>query len=154
IGTGLNIAGNNVDNEIYGTLHDDTIRGGLGVDALHGQAGDDVFLIGSPTEHLLGEVIEGGDGEDTIRFTSVAAGQTLILHNVTGVENIDVANAAGSTSGLTTLGIDASSLGDSVTITGNAGINTLKGGSGNDTLIGGAGKDDLRGNAGDDVFIL
>ena len=99
-------------------------------------------------------MIDGGDGDDTIRFTSATAGHNLILRNVVNVENVVIGNSVGTTSGTTTLHINASSLTQDVKLTGNSGINLLIGGSGDDTLIGGAGKDNLQGGAGDDVFLL
>ena len=137
---------------LSGDAGNDTLNGGLGIDTMNGGDGDDIVLIGSG-EHPLGEAIDGGVGSDTIRFTATTA-QTLTLQNVTNVENVAIANAAGIATATTALHVNASSLTESVKLTGNAGGNILIAGSGNDTLIGGAGVDNLQGGAGDDRIEL
>jgi Ca2+-binding RTX toxin-like protein len=145
------MAGNDM---LFGGPGNDTLDGGAGMDAQKGGDGNDVILLASPTDHPMGEVIDGGGGTDTIRFTSVIAGQTLVLRNVINVEHVVIGSAAGISTGTTTLHVNASSLTHDVTLTGNAGVNSLIAGSGNDTLIGGAGPDNLQGGLGNDVFIL
>ena len=49
--------------------------------------------------------------------------------------------------------IDASAIGQDISITGNDQKNVIIGGEGNDTLIGGAGNDNLTGGDGADVFV-
>jgi Ca2+-binding RTX toxin-like protein len=155
--TGLILTGNAGENRIVGTSNADTITGGAGADTLVGGDGsglDDLFLIASAGDHVAGEEIEGGEGSDTIRFTSTTANQVLDLQIVTSVEHAVIGNSAGATTGTTTLGIDASSTDYGIRLEGNAGNNALTGGSGNDTLIGGAGRDNLQGGGGHDLFII
>jgi Ca2+-binding RTX toxin-like protein len=149
----------------------DTLTGGAGNDTQYGGAGDDVFIIGAAADSV-GELIAGGNGTDTIRFTATAGGQTLVLSNqVTGVEIAEITNAKGNFTGTAALGIDASHVGYGMTINGNKGANTLTGTGfddalvgragddtlvgrgGDDTLTGGAGKDLVNGGAGGDVFV-
>jgi Ca2+-binding RTX toxin-like protein len=140
--------------ELNGLGGNDTLNGGLGTDTVNGGDGDDVVILGSGTEHPVGEVIDGGDGTDTIRFISTTSGDKLTLQTVVNVEHVVIGNAAGLTTGITTLHVDASGLLEGIKLTGNSGVNQLTGGAGNDTLVGGAGLDNLQGGALDDFIFI
>jgi Ca2+-binding RTX toxin-like protein len=117
-----------------------------------GTAKDDVFLFGLPAA-LGTDIIAGGGGNDTLRFTSTIAGQVLLVGaTVTSVEEMAVADAAGLTTGTTKLGINALAVKQAMTLTGNDGANALTGGGFNDTLNGNAGADTLVGGIGNDVY--
>ena len=58
----ITISGSNADT-LNGGVGNDTLNGGAGDDTLNGGDGNDVFLIGTATDHGLGEVIDGGDGQ-------------------------------------------------------------------------------------------
>ncbi|HEX5646843.1 MAG TPA: calcium-binding protein [Nitrospira sp.] len=166
------ITGNNAANRLTGGEGNDTLTGNAGHDRLDGGAGDDtmdgglgndIILIGEAAEHGVGESITGGSGIDVIRFTSTAPGATLVLNNqITSIERVIIANAAGLTTGTTALNVDASAVGAGLTITGNAGDNVLtgtafndvlNGGVGHDTLDGGEGADRMVGGSGNDTYV-
>ncbi len=107
--------------------------------------------------------MNGGNGADTLLFTSTTAGDTLTLGSgVSGVETVALAapNLASPSAGSASTNIDASaatgvtaitgSSGDNV-LTGGAGAQVISGGDGSDTLSGGAGNDALNGGNGIDV---
>ncbi|MGA6829211.1 beta strand repeat-containing protein, partial [Nitrospira sp. NS4] len=168
----ITISGPNADT-LNGGAGNDILNGGAGDDTLHGEDGNDVFLIGRAAEHGVGEVIDGGAGSDVIRFTSTSAGETLITApGVTAVEGVVIGTAAGVTTGITALNVDASAMGSGLSLTGNnganaltgtgfndvltgnAGTDSLTGGAGNDTLNGGLGADSMTGGLGDDTYVI
>ncbi|MSR14639.1 MAG: hypothetical protein EXR86_08760 [Gammaproteobacteria bacterium] len=122
------LRGNNGGNVLTGTLGADTIDGHGGKDTLNGRAGaddldggdgDDILLLGSTADYV-GDIIQGGLGTDTLRFTGVA-GQTLTLNTDTdGLDKVVLSTATGTDF-------------DDV-LTGGAGLDTLIGGDGNDTF--------------------
>ena len=94
-------------------------------------------------------------GVDEIRFTSTRA-STLTLSSVSGIEKVVIGTGTGAaavTTGRAAVNVDASAIGEGLTIIGNAGANILTGGSGADTLHGGAGNDTLTGNGGADLLV-
>lgn len=151
--TALSLTGNDGNNIFTGTNYSDIITAG---------GGDDIILISGASSHPATEVIAGGAGNDTIRFTSTMSGETLLLSSGTSVENIVIADAGGDTSGTPALNINASNVAAALNLVGNDGANlltgsrfadTLSGGSGNDTLVGGSGGDVLTGGLGNDLMI-
>ena len=149
------LTGNAGADTLNGGAGNDTLIGGAGVDIMNGGDGSDIYLIASSTEHSAGEIQDTGiSGNDTVLFTSTSNNQTLQLFSLdTGIENAIIADASGSTSGTTSLNIDASLVTNAIYLTGNSGANKLTGGSGADTLNGGAGNDSLIGGAGNDILI-
>jgi Ca2+-binding RTX toxin-like protein len=154
---------------IGGGAGNDVINGAAGDDSMVGNAGDDTFIIAAAADHAAGETITGGTGNDTIRFTSTGASETLALSaNVTDVDNVlnvVIGTAAGVTTGTETLGLVATALAGTlaVNVTGNDGINavlgtanadTVSGNGGNDVISSAAGADSVSGGAGDDRFGL
>ena len=99
-------------------------RGGPGADTLIGGAGDDVYWVDHPDEHL---VELAGEGSDSVRSS---VDWTL----GTGFENLELA-------------------GDARRGTGNEVANRLIGSSGRDTLLGLAGADRLDGGGGGDSLV-
>jgi serralysin len=161
--------GGDGDDFLAGGGGDDTLIGGPGIDQLHGEDGDDAFLFASGADYASDEQIHGGAGADAIRFTSMTAGDFLLLgpgffsNDVTGIEIVMISDAAGDTSGTTPLGVNASIIRDNgVTIVGNDGDNFFLGGTvladaiygngGDDVLHGGSGDDLLDGGAGSDTY--
>ena len=175
-----NLTGTAFGDEISGSDGNDTLVGGGGVDDLSGGAGNDVILVASQDD--LNDFIEGGENSDplspdfdSIRFTATAAGASLVLveANLSDVEQVVIANAAGvattNTANIDASGIDNyflaiigngganiltgtnSAPGDF--LVGNAGNDTIIGGVGADVLIGGLGADSLTGGADNDTFI-
>ena len=130
----------------------DTLDGGLGVDNLQGGTGNDKFLIGSTLEFAVGEAVDGGDGTDTLRYTGNTAATLTLTANVTHIERVEIANAAGLTTGLAAINVDAAVVANGLTIIGNNGANVLTGTAQADTLIGNTGNDQLNGGAGNDTL--
>jgi Ca2+-binding RTX toxin-like protein len=144
---GIQMFGNKGANVLSGSAHADTITGGLGSDTLRGGGDNDVFLIAAQAEHGSAEVIDGGTGTaDRIRFTSVTAGDTLLLSS--HISNVEIAELQ---AGATALNLDASAAQQGLQLRGNSGVNALTGSAFADTLFGGLGKDVLDGGAGRDT---
>lgn len=111
--------------DIYGTVHNDILRGNAenntlqgdeGIDSLYGRDGNDILFGGAGNDELQGEA-----GNDTLHGD---AGRDTILGG-DGTDNVF----------------------------GGDDDDTLSGGSGSDTIDGGAGREYLYGDAGDDVLI-
>ena len=80
-------------------------------------------------------VLDGGDGTDTVSYKSASGGVTVSLA-ITGPQET---LGAGIDKLVNVENLTGSSFND--TLTGNAGANTIVGGAGNDVLTGGAGND-------------
>lgn len=128
---------------VHGWDGDDTIADGGGLNAVHGDAGDDRIGISGVN---ASESRHGGTGIDTLVGSYMAHGtrydlaagyveQGAVQETITGFEHV-----LGSTV-------------DEILI-GNFQQNRLEGGGGNDTLNGGAGTDTILGGAGDDLMVL
>ena len=145
-GNALNnvITGNNVANVL--SDGNDTMRrrqrilnGGLGVDTMQGNAGNDTYYVDN-----AGDVVTElpGAGTDTIQ-SSVSL--SLNTPGKFDVENLTLNRPlafSGSGNALNNV------------ITGNNASNTLSGAAGNDTLNGQGGADNMQGGAGDDTYIV
>jgi Ca2+-binding RTX toxin-like protein len=131
----------NVEN-LFGTIHGDTIHGHDGVnhlfghdgdDEIHGHGGGDQILGGGGADDLFGgngnDRIEGGDGDDDI-------------HGGTGNDTL-----YGDDGDDTILGVDGADV-----IYGGDGNDTVLGGSGADVIHGGDGSNELHGDSGTDTF--
>jgi Ca2+-binding RTX toxin-like protein len=174
------IIGNDFDNNLHGGAGNDTIygyggndqlSGGEGTDLLYGGAGNDVL---SPGRHSLlfatppWDVVDGGDGIDTVSFADISAWPTsgapggVTVDLVTGFAREPNAPVSAASVYAALISIENVIGGSGYDVlTGNAGANVLDGGAGNDqlfggagndTLIGGTGADSLYGGAGDDVL--
>ncbi|CAO3383243.1 DUF4347 domain-containing protein [Azospirillum argentinense] len=159
-GTGNDyLDGGSGNDSLIGGDGDDTLSGGIGTDSLIGGDGDDVFLISDATHHTADETINGGAGNDVIRFYASSSNAVLVLNsNLTdsdGTITIDVSRRADGSTTNTALGVDASAvtLTGGVTIIGNAGKNVLTGSAYNDSINGGNGDNVLDGGDGDDTII-
>ena len=167
-GTGLEdtLNGSGGNDTLNGGDGNDILIGGVGRDIQIGDTADDIFLLGTG-QFAVGETIDGGAGNDTLRFTGGAALVTTTLNltsGVTNVENIAAANSAGLTTGTFAVNINAGAITtNGIVLTGNNGkniltgtglIDTLIGNSGNDTLNGGAGDDTMNGGAGNDTYVV
>ncbi len=170
-GGGMELTGNDLDNEIIGSDAADTLYGGEGNDTLTGGSspadagdsmvggnGNDTFYIDS----LLDEAIEAEDGGTW--DVAIVTVKDYDLRKLKHIENIvfdwtgtegddsmdggsgnDTLHGAGGNDTLNGHG------GDDL-IFGDAGDDSLDGGSGNDTLDSGTGADTLIGGANDDVY--
>lgn len=136
------INGSSGGSVINGTSANDTLSGTAGDDTINGLGGNDLFLAGSTGG---ADVIDGGDGRDSIEFKAAATSAIVVNFNAgtitggsaggsisfSGIERVVGGNFDDSMSG--TIG--------SQNLTGQAGADTLSGGAGNDTLWGGTGND-------------
>jgi Ca2+-binding RTX toxin-like protein len=182
LGSSVTVTGSDGDNSIIGAsgndsinggAGNDTLTGGVGADTLQGGAGDDLVLLASAAQFAAGEIINGGVDTDTLRFTSTVAGTLTLSANVIDVEQVEIANAAGLSTGLAAINVNAAAVasngmtlvgnnganvltgtGQADTLIGNAGNDTLIGGDGNDQLNGGVGTDTLRGGLGNDTYLV
>ncbi len=137
------LEGGSAADMLTGLGGDDSLIGGDGADQLSGGEGDDQFSI-SDLGHHAGDVIDGGDGIDTVVFTGV---DTLVLEaSVTNVEVVSATSEAGA-------GIDASAVGNALAINGDVGNDNLTGTAFGDTIDGGEGDDALTGGAGNDLLV-
>lgn len=176
---GDSLSGGSGDDFLDGGDGADILNGGSGLDAMRGGTGNDIYQISDATHHGAAEI---GDTDatagnlDEVRFSSTIATQTLMLFaGDSGFERVVIGTgsaATATTSGTTTLNVDAGGVLQGLTILGNAGINALtgtgfadsisgaagadviNGGAGTDSLNGGAGLDVLTGGLGNDVFQL
>lgn len=172
-------SGGGVDT-IHGGDGNDTIEGGEGDDTVYGGNGDDTWLAGTTssgndkvyleggddtaevgfldTSSPVTEVLDGGDGEDTVAFDAAVADayDVGITLNDTGV-----ATNIGFTTEISNFENVRGNSGEN-TITGNnvdnklwglGGDDTLSGGGGNDLIDGGDDDDTLTGGSGDDEFV-
>ena len=137
---------------LTGGSGNDKMMGGMGADTLQGGQGDDLFLIGSTVVFGVGEIIDGGAGTDTLRYTGTEATTLTLTNLVTNIERVEIANAAGSTAGTAAINVNAAAVANGLTIIGNNGANVLKGTSQADTFIGNGGNDWLRGGLGNDIY--
>ncbi len=121
------------------------------------------------------DTVIGGNGTDYLSFSDAGTLSSAVFTNISGVDIIALANGS-NTLTLTNAIIASSDSGNSLTIAGGSGADTINastvtsghtisvaGGQGNDaitggadddTLSGGAGSDTLSGGAGNDIFAI
>lgn len=144
---GISIFGNDGANTLTGSAFADTFNGNAGADTIIAGDGDDTINVSTDDD----DVIDGGDGTDTVVFTAVVASADFVDADLQNVENITVtgANAVDlsvQTEAFTITAID----GAAHNVTSGAGSDTITFGAGNDTVVAGAGDDTVNGGAGDD----
>jgi hypothetical protein len=148
---------------LSGSAGDDYVDGGPGADVLSGGTGDDNLSTDSGAD-----VVSGGSGLDSVYVASVVLapdGSSALPVSVTlDATANDGASGQGANIGDDVEDVAAASVYlppappaqfGAVTVTGNAGANTLSGdpqGAGADTITGGAGNDRLFGYGGDDML--
>ena len=155
LGSSVTVTGSNGDNVIIGSsgndsidggAGNDTIIGGLAADTLQGGADNDLFSMASTAEFAAGEIVDGGLGTDTLRYTGNAATTLTLTNLVSNIEQVEIANAAGLSTGLAAINVNAAAVtSNGMTLVGNNGANVLTGTAQTDTLIG---------NGGNDVFVI
>ena len=141
------LRGDGQANELWGETGNDWLRGRDGDDSLYGQDGDDVLLGGAGAD-----LLDGGAGTDRASYIESSAGVLADLqfgqHNTgdaqgdtyVGIETLQGSHHIDSLRGD----------GQANVIWGGAGNDALHGRSGDDTLYGQDGDDHLWGNGGDD----
>ena len=65
--TGRTLSGNDLDNQLFGSVGDDELNGGTGNDLLNGRDGDDTI-----TTNGASAIIYGGNGNDSIRLDGLS----------------------------------------------------------------------------------
>lgn len=176
-GTDVDSTGNGGDDTIHGLAGNDTIDGLGGSNQLFGDDGDDVFhvaLATAPTSPTH-SAVDGGAGYDTLDLSGsnglfdieeagagsfkVTQDNVAILTSVTGVEQIDLGDAAGNSGTLLRLADWTTDL----KIIAHGAFNAITTGLGNDTIIGDdgndvmntvGGNDSLSGGAGEDQAVI
>ena len=142
INTLSGLAGNDTLNGGHGN---DVLLGGVGADIQDGGEGADIYIVALAAD-VTGDVFNdtgSSSSVDEIRFTSTRA-STLTLSSVSGIEKVVIGTgtaATAVTTGRAAVNVDASAIGEGLTIIGNAGTNILTSGSGDHTLTGGLGND-------------
>ena len=144
-------AGNDL---MYGEAGNDVIHGGDGSDQMFGDGGNDQFMFTTDFSGLARDSADGGAGSDTVNFSLLSGGVTVLLSSVAfdrignQVSLVSVENADGSAYDDSITGSDAANR-----IIANGGNDVIYGGAGADTLYGEAGNDDVNGGDGDDSVL-
>ncbi len=93
------------------------------------------------------DLIDGGDGVDTLDYSASDAGVKLAFNTGNATGGHGEGDAVSNMENIT-----GSAFND--TFTGNSGANVLHGGDGDDRLNGGSGQDQLTGGGGNDTFVF
>jgi Ca2+-binding RTX toxin-like protein len=143
------LIGDNAANILSGLSGNDTLKGGGGADTLNGDSGNDYLVGGSGADEL-----NGGSGIDTASYYDSGAavnvwlgGDTASGGDAQGDELNQIENLTGSAYADNLWGSDGVNV-----LNGGNGADTLKGWGGNDTLNGGDGADLLYGMDGTDIL--
>jgi Ca2+-binding RTX toxin-like protein len=118
-----------------------TIKSGSGNDTINGGTGKSKIEGGAGADNLDG----GSNDDDTVEYTSSAAGVTVDLSSSTA--------SGGDAQGDVIVNfehISGSAQGD--VLTGDSNLNQIRGRAGNDTIVGGGGNDRLFGDEGNDTI--
>ena len=156
-GSAITAYGNAMANSIIGTTAANILDGKAGNDSINGGDGADLYLVASSADHAVAEFKDSGsNGSDQVRFTSTTANQNLHLFaGDTGLEEAVIGTGStgtATTTGTTSLSLDASELLNALTIRGNNGSNNLLGSAFGDSLLGNGGADTIHGHGGDDAI--
>ena len=141
------------DNDILRGVNgvDQIVRGNGGDDIIHssgegtylGGAGNDLIFAGL-SSGLVSEILDGGDGIDTVDTTLF--GGAYVIDLATGTTNFDYESFLNFENVTTGDGADR--------ITGTSAANIIRTNGGNDVLIGGAGADRMEGGTGNDDYYV
>jgi Ca2+-binding RTX toxin-like protein len=127
---GMRIDGDDdLDDQLFGTQFDDTVKGGGGADFLSSSGGDDFVEGGAGADDLY-----GGSGNDTASYAQSASGVTVSLQTGTGAGGDAQGDSLSQFENL--LGSNHSDI-----LTGNDGDNLIEGGRGYNTIDGRGGDD-------------
>lgn len=133
--------------DLNGGAGNDTISGGDDNDTISGAAGADVLTGG-----LGDDMLDGGDDDDVLTEASSAADAALTPTSFNGLGSDTLASIEQAIiqGDATDNRVDASTFGNSVTLRGGDGNDSLFGGSGDDLIEGEDGNDVMNGNSGND----
>ena len=135
------LIGNSGDNGISANGGNDLLFGLDGNDYLNGMDGNDTLIGGTGADRLI-----GGNGDDTASYFQATSGVTV---------NLATGGTGGEAAGDTYVSIEriiGSNHADD--LTGDGAQNTISGGAGDDRIDGAGGRDTLVGNAGADTFVF
>lgn len=151
---GFELMGNDMDNYMQGGGGNDSISGGAGDDILVGGSGNDSISGGIGNDLIVGgdgagdDTYDGGDGIDTVRYTSATAGITV---NLSASRDHARSTQPGDLAGI---GVDQLNSIENIiagyyddVLTGDAADNVFTGLTGNDFIDGGAGFDTVEINS-------
>lgn len=148
-GDGLNTA------LVNGTNLADTITIGMTGGALTISAGASTLIVNGQVQNI---VVDGRAGDDSITVGDVS-GTGFFKLDVRGGDGNDTLTAAGATIGTVRLSLSGDAGNDTLvgsngndTLDGGAGNDAANGGDGNDTILGGTGNDQIGGGLGNDVI--
>lgn len=148
----LNILIGTLGNDfLRGTSGNDLLNGLAGNDILNGDAGDDI-LVGGSGSGWPSDILNGGDGNDTVSYFTAPSGVAASLLQKNGWAGDATGDQFNSIENLEGSNFDDFLVGDNGDniLRGLAGRDELDGGLGNDALKGDDGNDVLWGNDGDD----
>jgi len=154
-GTGnLSVTGNNAANFVNGNSGNNYFNLRAGNDTIQAGAGNDwIDMSAFGTPSYGDDIVNGGDGTDTVNFAISAGQQSAITVDLTaGSMRGGGAGGAGSATVTSIEHVIGAGFNDS--IKGSAAAETLEGREGNDTLSGLGGNDTLTGGTGSDSFVF
>ncbi|NWG22922.1 MAG: FecR domain-containing protein [Pseudorhodoplanes sp.] len=129
------IIGTAGNDDIYAGGGNDVIYAGAGNDEVFGEGGNDILIAG---EGEGNDVYDGGDGIDTVVFSSTSQGIVVNL-------------ATGTASGVE---IGSDTLFDIENVTGGAGADHITGTDADNILVGLGGNDTINGAGGNDIIMV
>jgi hypothetical protein len=146
-----------------GTPGNDTFTAAANANVVDGWDGNDIITDGAGTEVL----IRGGNGDDTIRYTFVDSGETadggpgndtLVYLSLAGATTINLAAGTATTGGVTQSVLSFENFftdqAQDITITSADSFANIATGSGNDTINLGSGGGLMLGGLGNDTYIV
>ena len=152
LGGNDDITGSLSDDTIYGGEGNDLLRTSAGTDTLYGGAGDDRYYIQTAGAHVL---IENADEGFDIVYAQfdVTIGDHIERLELIGDARVGIGGNTANTIIGNSLDNELYGMGGNDRLEGGFGNNLLDGGDGDDVLVGGFGNSDMRGGAGRDILI-
>lgn len=144
------ITGSLSDDTIFGGTGNDTLRSSAGTDILDGGSGDDTYVITSGTHTLVESA--GGGNDRVLSSVDITLGDNIENLELRDNARLGTGNALGNVITGTSGDNELSGLGGNDQINGDAGNDIVRGGAGNDLLDGGFGEDALFGDDGNDLL--
>jgi Ca2+-binding RTX toxin-like protein len=143
-----NLFGDSGDDEMRGGGGNDFLAGGTGADFMFGDAGDDAIELSVLGADSGNDTVDGGGGTDYLFYTG--ARSALVVDFVAGTISGGHLGGGGSKAFFEIENFIAGDGADR--ITGDAQANVLQGGFGSDTIAGGAGNDTIYGGIAENPF--
>ena len=151
----ISLEGIGGNDSLRGSIYDDFIDGGEGIDRMEGFGGDDVYVVDNSSDRVIERANRGTDKvESTIDFSleSLPHIENLTLTGYTTTPRVLVGKGNNNANILKVKDFSSPGL-ISATFYGNGGNDKISGGAGADFLDGGTGEDSLNGGAdGDELY--